>query len=126
MTEKQLTPEQKKLLKEEAEKNGLSEKEIKDVEELVNIAGGMSEPMKRTIIGVSSALGGAALGAGLIFAVDKYRNKHKTDSSTSTPTPTSTPKKERLAQDYPSLTPEEIALFSEEPEAMKQFSERKN
>lgn len=122
MTEKQLTPEQKKLLKEEAEKNGLSEKEIKDVEELVNIAGGMSEPMKRTIIGVSSALGGAALGAGLIFAVDKYRNKHKTDSST----PTSTPKKERLAQDYPSLTPEEIALFREEPEAMKQFSKRKN
>ena len=73
--EKKLTPEEKKALKEEGEKNGLSEKEIKDVENLVAITGGMSEAAKRTLIGVGSAFGGAALAALGAWALKTHQDR---------------------------------------------------
>lgn len=87
MTEEKLTPEGKKVLKEEAEKNGLSEKEIKDVENLVAVTGGMSEAAKRTIIGVVSALGGAALGAVASYGGQRLikRNEKPEGSTTAQP-----------------------------------------
>ncbi len=106
MKKEKLTPKQEELLKKEAEKNKLSEKEIEEIKDLVNTTGGMSEAMKRTLIGVGSALGASALTALGIFGFEKFRDRSK----------------EKKDEMY--LTPEEARLFSEDPEAMKQFAER--
>ncbi len=73
---KKLTPEQEKLLQEEGEKNKLSKKEIEEIKDLVNVTGGMSEAMKRTLIGVGSALGASAVTALGIFGFEKFSDKH--------------------------------------------------
>ncbi len=77
MPEKKLTPEEKRALEKEGKKNGLSEKEIKDVENLVAIAGGMSEPAKRTLIGVGAAVGASAVTAIALLGGKKAYDKYK-------------------------------------------------
>ncbi len=101
MTKKQLTPEQEKLQEEvrkKAEENGLSRKEVEELENLAGVIGGMSENAKRILIGSTIALGGAALGAAALYGGQRLNKWHKernekpatTNTNTNTNTSTNT------------------------------------
>ena len=93
MTKKQLTPEQEKLQEEvrkKAEENGLSRKEVEELENLAGVIGGMSETAKRVLIGSTIALGGAALGAAALYGGQRLNKWHKERNEKPTTTNTNT------------------------------------
>lgn len=80
MPEKQLTPEQEKLqeeVKKEAEKNGLSKKDVEELADLAGVVGGMDPAKRNVLLSTCLAFGGAALGAAAMWGGKKAYDKYK-------------------------------------------------
>ena len=77
--------EVKRILEKVTKENDLSKQEIEALENLTDVNGGISQGMQKALIGIGSALGGAALGAAALYGGQRFNKWNKERGKKSEP-----------------------------------------